>query len=86
MDQVFQSLVAAGPLALVLGIAVKVLWSANVEERARHAAEEVAIRRESLAALKEESDRHTAEEDDLRREYVDTLKKLTGALRGESHA
>lgn len=74
MDQVMGSLATAGPLALVLGVAVYTLWRANVDERLRHAAEE-----------EQERTRNAAAEERWRGEYVSLLKELTKAVREDSH-
>lgn len=92
LDQILNSLAAAGPLALVLGVAVFALWRANAEERIRHAAQGEAerkefletlgtVRRDFLSALEHERERHAVEEEKIRAEYVSTLKKFTTSLK-----
>ena len=75
MTRIFESLVAAGPLALLLGVAVLKLWQANQAERERHA-----------AAEKAERDRHEAQEDVLVQKYIALVEKLTTVMRGDPHA
>lgn len=91
LDQILNSLAAAGPLALVLGVAVYALWRANGAERVLHSAQEDAMRaredamrREFLAASDHERERHAVEEEKIRAEYVGTLKKLTQTLKENS--
>lgn len=70
---VLKSLIASGPVAVVLAICLWQLWLANRREREGHEAE-----------TKAERDRHSAEEKELRDKYILLIEKLTGALRGGS--
>lgn len=40
LEQAIKNLLAAGPVAIVMGIAIVKLWAAAKEERDRHAAQE----------------------------------------------
>ena len=88
VDKLLESLVAAGPLALILGFAVKTLWSTLNEERqkhatevaateARHDAEVTQLRAEAAA----DRQRLEAKLSAIQAEYVGTLKTLANALR-----
>lgn len=83
LTQIWHALIASGPVASVLGVAVWQLWKANKEERAQHLVERERLRNEYLASLKVEQDRHQKEEDEIRREYIDTLKSMTAHVKGE---
>lgn len=100
MDKILESLIASGPLALVMGFACKMLWSALTEERAARAADAKAAqdRRDAdqtrhdaevnglRAEAAAERARHDADMKAASREYVDTVKELTGAVKEAPHA
>lgn len=72
MARLLESLVAAGPLALLLGVACWKLWQANQAERLSHEVEQ-----------KAERDRHATEEKELRDKYIALVEKLTTVIRGD---
>ena len=93
MEKWLESLMASGPVAIVLGLAVKTLWSTLVEERQKHSTELAAMEtrhdnevnqiRTEAAADRARAD---AKLDAVQKEYVGTLKTLTAALReSDSH-
>lgn len=51
LEQALRSLVASGPIAIVLGVACWKLWNANREERERHATEEKALQDKVIQVL-----------------------------------
>ena len=93
MEKWLESLMASGPVALVLGLAVKTLWSTLVEERQKHAAAITALEARHDAEVSQiraeaAADRARLEGklSDVQKEYVGTLKTLTAALReSDSH-
>lgn len=90
MDELLRQIAAAGVLASILAYAVKTLWTANREERERHAIEAERLREANRA----ERERHATEEDELRKQIVlesdkhraeilDLMRRLTRAARDE---
>lgn len=69
LEQVLASLVASGPVALVLAIAVHVLWA-----RLRELERECALERVRLEG----------KVDTLHTEHIQILRELSGAIRGDA--
>lgn len=84
LTHVWSSLAAAGPLALVLGFAVWVLWNANTAERDRHAKQEDEARLSHEAERASERERHAVEEKQLSQQVFDSITKIARAARKES--
>lgn len=85
-----KSIMAAGPLAIVLGEACRRLWGARERDQERHDAESKAKDERHAAEIKAkdeqiraERDRHAAEEKAKDERIFDLVEKLATAMKGD---